>query len=405
MLERALFELDEIAAVSSSTAKKSLLANISELTKHILYEALNPYRMFGVKNLPYVKEPDAPLPTTGTELLRVLDDLQSRALTGNAARETLMQLVRDGLVPYELLDRILKKDPRCGVGAKLVNSVYTGFIPEFSVALAQTYEGEDQYFPLLASIKYDGLRCLAFISEDDVLLCTRNGLEITSAESIKPELRRLWRGTDFVLDGELMQEGGHFQDSSGAIRKKNKQAENLEYQVFDILNTSEFKTQQMTPTQLVRLSQLSTLLGCWGMGEKVKLVDHSLVWSNSEVQKYYQDARSQGYEGLVLKTLRAPYSFKRSSCWVKLKGFETADVEVVGVELGNGKYKEMVGALTVRFNGKLNSVGTGLTDYQRQLWARNPNLIIGKMVEVSYHELTKDGNMRHSRFEKERFDL
>ena len=76
-------------------------------------------------------------------------------------------------------------------------------------------------------------------------------------------------------------------------------------------------------------------------------------------------------------------------------------VRVIGLEPGKGKYQGMMGALVVDFNGKPNKIGTGFSDLQRS----NSEHFLGKMVEISYHELTKDGNMRHSRFEKERGDL
>lgn len=69
-----------------------------------------------------------------------------------------------------------------------------------------------------------------------------------------------------------------------------------------------------------------------------------------------------------------------------------------------GKYEGMVGALEVDFEGLDDKIGSGISDENRELWARNPDLILNKIVEVNYHEKTKDGHMRHSRYNKIRWD-
>ena len=401
-LAHSLRQLDAIAACGPTTGKKQLLAEVTTLTKHIIEAALNPYKMYGVKKFPTsIQQMATQEDDDGTELFRTLDALQKRVVTGHKALQEISFLLGRYLVPAELLSRIINKDLRCGAGATLVNSVFPGLIPEFKVALAQEYEGEDCEFAKLASIKYDGLRCLAFVDESEVTFKTRNGLEITSAESIKPWLHEIRQPTRLVFDGELKKRAGHFQDSSGSIRKKSEQAEDLEYQVFDVMTEAEFVASYSSHTQTERLAQLSILLKSQQLESPVKYVEHHLVFNDIQVQKLFREMLALGHEGLILKDPNAPYQFKRSNTWIKLKDRKTADVRVIGFEPGKGKYKGMMGALVVDFNGKPNKIGTGFSDLQRS----NSEHLLGKMVEISYHELTKDGNMRHSRFEKERGDL
>lgn len=56
----------------------------------------------------------------------------------------------------------------------------------------------------------------------------------------------------------------------------------------------------------------------------------------------------------------------------------------------------MIGKLVVDFNGVLVGVGSGLSDEIRAL---DPEELIGRMCEVSYHEVTPDLSLRHPVFE------
>lgn len=407
-LQHVLEEFQAIAEVSSKLQKQKMISDLSDLAKRVAVATLDPYQMYGVKKFDMTLPPvhEANLIDNPEHLFNSLKALANRVVTGRRAVEECEFITQKYCVPAELLSRILNKDLRCGVGATLYNDVFPGVIPEFKVALAKEYE-DDDVWPKLASIKYDGLRCLAFIDDTGVTLKTRNGLEITSAENIKPELFRLWQFSGhapLVLDGELKEKKGHFQDSSSSIRKKKKQAEDLVFMVFDILTVSSFMTRDLTHSQEARIEHLQSFF-IPNQSEHLQVVAHNWVNDNSQVQAMYQEALKNGEEGLILKDPQAPYQFKRSSAWVKLKDVKTVDCRVIGIEAGKGKYAGMVGALLVDFEGQPNRVGSGLSDSEREAWIQKPYLIVDKMVELAYHEKTKDGNMRHSRLIKIREDL
>ena len=111
--------------------------------------------------------------------------------------------------------------------------------------------------------------------------------------------------------------------------------------------------------------------------------------TKEDVDVLFSTARSLGKEGLILNTGTVRY---------KVKGMETHDVVVTGLLPGQGKYTGKLGA----FITDMGNVGTGLSDKQR-LYFNTPDTI-GKVIEVSCMELTKDGKFRHPRFIRERFD-
>ena len=86
---------------------------------------------------------------------------------------------------------------------------------------------------------------------------------------------------------------------------------------------------------------------------------------------------------------------------MKIKAEETLDLYVTGWEPGTGKYEGMIGALIVNHKGVPVNVGSGLSDTLRQ---EDPAEIVGRMIEVEYHEVTPDGSLRHPRFKRFRDD-
>jgi len=399
--------LNELRSVSGTNAKliNLRMADAPEL-REIIKAILDPNKMYGIKTVPPISG-RVGSDLVGLEaLMKLLKDLADRELTGNAAREAVVHFLRHSTCPSELLQRCFDKSLDCGLAATSVNKVFPGLVPEFNVALAEPYEGQDLIWPLQGSIKYDGNRCFAFVTiEGEVTLKSRGGLEITSAEHIKAvleqEVANFRKGTveDWVFDGELKARTGHFQDSSGSVRKKSKQNEQLCFYIFDYMTMDQFLANHCPVKQKDRSLHLEE----WGnwfeeeIDKCIHVVKEHKVRNPVEAKSLFERFREQGHEGLMLKDPEAPYSFGRSSAWLKMKDVKEADCKVLSLLPGTGKYQGMVGALVVDFKGKPNKVGSGLSDEQRQLWQDSPELILDTTVEVHYHEETKDGNMRHSR--------
>lgn len=95
-----------------------------------------------------------------------------------------------------------------------------------------------------------------------------------------------------------------------------------------------------------------------------------------------------GDEGLVLR---------QGDMWLKVKPFETYDVEVTGLYPGKGKHAGRLGG----FYTSKGKVGTGLTDKQREEFMTVP---VGTIIEVECWQLTPKGKFRHPRFKRIRWD-
>src|SRR5690606_7840 len=91
----------------------------------------------------------------------------------------------------------------------------------------------------------------------------------------------------------------------------------------------------------------------------LSLTPSSRARAENEVMTLYENARDQGFEGLIVKSLSAPYVKKRAAAWMKIKAEETLDLSIVGAFEGTGKYEGQLGGLIVRCEGVDVRVGSG----------------------------------------------
>ena len=103
------------------------------------------------------------------------------------------------------------------------------------------------------------------------------------------------------------------------------------------------------------------------------------------IQQYLEDALSQGYEGLVLRT---------ADRWYRVKPEYTADVYVTGwfEQLDVKKRpKGQLGGFTTKY-GRV----TAFTDADRVSMWDNPEQYVGQMITVQYRELYETGSFRYA---------
>jgi DNA ligase-1 len=127
------------------------------------------------------------------------------------------------------------------------------------------------------------------------------------------------------------------------------------------------------------------------------------------MRRFAEASVKQGYEGIMIKNLDAPYLCKRSDSWMKWKPTITVDLTIVGFEEGTGRNEGRLGAII--YEGVDNernirvNVGTGYSDSDRdEFWAARHRLL-GVIGEVEADAVTQnqDGTYslrfpRHKRF-------
>lgn len=404
--------IEAIAATSSKTGKQELIEKYSDDKDflRVLRYALDPFKTYGIAKMP-------PIGTLGGEgrcfghgTWALLDDLASRELSGNAAKDAVsIELSALSTSSRQLLWRIITKDLRAGFSESTVNKAISGLVPTFDCMLAHKFEPKRiKKWPMVAEPKLDGVRVLAFVQGTDVKFFSRSGKEFATFDHLKVPLsdaaeylRKHHGFTDVVFDGEVV--SGSFNKTVSEVRKKDEQAVDAEFHVFDVLTADLFRGLTYRPVYHERRKFVEGAAE-YVKGAGVKAIPRYLVSSEHEIHNLYESVRARGLEGLIIKDPAAIYERKRSHAWMKIKAEESVDVEIVGFEEGTGKYEGMLGALIVDHEGVRVNVGTGLSDSQRSSFWDDQHLLVGRLCEVQYHEITPDGSLRHPRFIRFRDD-
>jgi ATP-dependent DNA ligase len=149
-------------------------------------------------------------------------------------------------------------------------------------------------------------------------------------------------------------------------------------------------------------------------------------------------------EGLMVKSIDAGYEKRKGRSWLKIKGKETADIPVVGMFTGNvaTRHEGKFGGFLADYNGVIVRIAIGFSDALREriftgimsdlehaslkekktlfedtftsdryaelqlesVPTDATMLMLGRLIEVDFHEVTPDGSMRHNRFIRFRDD-
>tara|TARA_R110002074_G_scaffold71747_1_gene165663 strand:+ start:1997 stop:2893 length:897 start_codon:yes stop_codon:yes gene_type:complete len=294
--------------------------------------------------------------------------------------------------------------------------------PKYPVMLAKKYEEKRIVaWPVRTEVKLDGVRCLMTAYPDlRTETMSRTGKPFNSVEAIEFDLATVFAQlrdkypSGIVLDGELTC-GSTFKETVGAIKRKSVQAEGAVLNIFDILSVDEHKAGVSNAQYLERRTHMNEFMDRAAHCSSFNLNDAREAYSHEQILDHYQEIFDNGGEGIIVKNPASNWEAKRSWNWMKIKGENTEDLIVIGREAGlaDTKYADCLGALVCERrteSGELIEVrvGSGLSDAERlKFWkARlgDEDYITGRTIEVSFHEVTPDGSLRHPVFKSVRID-
>jgi len=134
--------VNQMRATSSSLDKVEILKKQSDFIQKVLEYTYNPYKQYNVTSKTCKKKSDLCDPNyIHDTIFDLLDDLTNRVYTGHDAIAMVNSFISMHTEEYEdLIYSIIDKDLKTRTGAKVINKAFPGLIPEFNVALAQTYE-------------------------------------------------------------------------------------------------------------------------------------------------------------------------------------------------------------------------------------------------------------------------
>ena len=379
------------------------------------YLAYNPFYVYNVRQVPETEgltgQPN-PWPT----FWGLCEDLRTRGVTGHAARDRIEQVSElfDSEQWNGLCRRVLIKDLRCGISEKTLNKVLgktSWKIPTFTCQLAQDSTDRPAKMKGIKrlEVKLDGVRVLAVVQGASVTLYSRNGKVFENfphvAEAIAANRKSIGAfGGRYVLDGEIV--GASFQQlMRQAQRKTNAKTTDMVYHVFDIIPLDSFQEGHYNAQQCKRLDILTGSRARFDATDCLRLMDGITVdldtaEGHDVMNRYAQDAVANGFEGIMIKDLSAPYECKRSSFWMKWKPTITVDLNIVGFEEGTGRNAGRLGAIIcegVDDDRRICvNVGSGFSDTLRDEYWTSRDQLLGDVVEVEADAVTQNQDGSYS---------
>ena len=332
---------------------------------------------------------------------QVLQFLQNPIKEHNLTASNISNYIAMTTFWYDFFEPIVNRTLRLGIGNSLIDKVDT------SPMLAKKFENGIPYDPkgYYVTEKLDGNRCIAKYVDGKWHFLSRNGKEM----HVDFDMSGL--DTSYIYDGEVVSIDQaklsltiydkvvyniqpntfvryDFGETSGLINKHSTDKK-LIYNIFDIITDAPYMFRREELHKINYSQKLSKQVLIHPVLKYFKTLDEL-----EACQNILNDVTSLGGEGLMINLASATELHKRTDQILKLKKVYTMDMKVYDISYGEGKYEGMIGALEAvakTDDGKtiICSVGTGLSDEQREEWSIDTSRIMGKTIEVSYFSLSQ----------------
>ncbi len=282
--------------------------------------------------------------------------------------------------------------------AESIEDINNENIP-FPMALKPWKDFKDKLtYPLYVQPKLDGLRMIVTLDKNNkVILKTRRLHDIVKFDELKDELQKLFDlsdNKDIILDGELYSHGMDLQKISGIVRNETDTNEKklLQYWIFDC-----FTINDKNPFE-VRFEILKKFLNNYN-SSLLTITDTKLVQNENESDIYYNNMTSNGYEGIIYKSLGKPYEYsfskeKRSFWYLKRKQSFDDEFEIVSYTEGKGKDAGcVVFILKTKYGVEFNSVPNGTYEYRKDLYQqclKDFSKFKGKYAKVKFEDYSTE---------------
>jgi len=255
-------------------------------------------------------------------------------------------------------------------------------------------------YPLMASYKLDGIRC---IFRDGQM--TSRALKQFPNVQLKKRFEYLMNFSkkhNILLDGELLSKSTPFNDLSGLTRQLDKELpEDLFFYCFDAVHQEDYLQSFRTRTTFLEVLKIDF--------KYYQMVTQWAVGNPADVKGLYENALAWGCDGLILRDPNGKYKFGRGTIKegliFKMKPFQTFDAKITGViqgtEVREGAEKKInelgrsvtskkkddrvlidkASAFVVKYEGLDLKVTIAMTDEEKEEVWRNRDKYIGRCIE------------------------
>lgn len=246
-------------------------------------------------------------------------------------------------------------------------------------------------FPCICQPKYDGVRCLMLIGEDNKIhIISRQGKEYNIPHLLE------WGNNHrdmLPLDGELYNHKElTFQDIVSAVKRLSDLTNKITYVVYD------------TPISGVpnddRLNIIRKDLTTIPSTDPVKLSPNRMCYNMDDIKKYHDELVEDDYEGAIIRNLDGYYEFGfNSNNLIKYKEFQDSEFTVADIIEGTGRDKG-TGIFVLYLPGHEGEPITPDNTFKakpkgdfnlRKTYFENKQEYIGKLATIKYQGVSKLG--------------
>ena len=231
----------------------------------------------------------------------------------------------------EIAEQAPPKRSPCPIEAREVHGALKSAMPSRVEPMLATLVEQPFSDPnWLFEIKWDGVRAMAWISDDGLRMRSRNNIDITARYPELAALPRRFAGREAILDGEIValdaRGRGDFQRLQERMHvrapgEKQVHETPVVYCAFDLIYCDGY---DLRDAPLLERKQL--LQRMLHATERFRYADHQPVHG----KELYELAKESGLEGIVAKRADSRYVSDRSTNWAKLKVSQTLDAVVGG---------------------------------------------------------------------------
>jgi len=425
---------DEISAESGNNAKIEILRKYqdNELLKRVLYMANSKRVKFYIKQVPeYTPMAEG----YGSDLAKSLIQLEliyKREVTGGAA-VTLLTDILSNLESHDayIVERIIEKDCKIGMGTTFMNKVFKGLIEDTPYMGAVSFDEKkarkifEKGGKGISQIKMDGRYCNAIIRNGEVELESRQG-EPTILTGAK-FLEELTSFEDCVLNGELTMINTPRYESNGIIAslidilgKKDSRTEKenekklkafndkhgsledalskIRYTVWDTISVDEYFNKSSKTKYVERLAKLELMIEEAG-STHVKMIEGVIVHSYGQAMSHFQEVLSAGEEGTILKAWNGEWKDGKPVHQIKMKLEMDVDLRIVGFNYGTKgtKNENVISSLNCESeDGLVKTRPQGLTEDLMTYITENQDKLLGTVIQCKCNGLSNDVDGNYS---------
>jgi len=420
--------LDEIANESSTNEKLVILTKYKEnkLLKDVLYMAKSSRVKFYLKQIPeYTRNENLNIELD--VVLKGLSMLTERTVTGHDAIAYLKNYLC-GLIPDDanVLERIIGKDLKIGMGTTQMNKVFPGLIEKTGYMGCKPYSKELVLKLLAKGVCYsqekmDGRFINSVIHNGGVTNESRQG-EPTNLDHplFASELSLL---KDCVINGELVMEGIPRYESNGIIASlisianrqvdgkddtksiKKFETKHMPYHqalnlirvvAWDILTHDEYYSRKCNREYDERLEELKqTLVGF----ETLSVVETREVSTLKEVMEHFEEVVERDGEGTVVKSKDGVWKDTKPAYQIKIKKEINLDLRITGFNYGKKGTKNefrISSVDVVSEDGLLKTAPAGLSEEEMEYVTSHQQELLHTILEIKCSGISWNSKSEYS---------